>query len=86
MATDDPATALQVARAIPAADNPCVHLGLVAVASPVPVATGVMHLEASGIPARPVREDSIAPCDLLRDPACTAAGIAALLRGRPRSA
>jgi hypothetical protein len=41
VATDDPATALQVARAIPATDNPYVHLDLVAVASSVPAVKAV---------------------------------------------
>ncbi|MFJ9566991.1 fic family toxin-antitoxin system, toxin component [Streptomyces fuscichromogenes] len=51
----------------------------------VAAATGVMYLEASGIPVKPAREDAIALRDLLREPACTAAGIAALLRGWPRA-
>ncbi|MFF8431732.1 fic family toxin-antitoxin system, toxin component [Streptomyces sp. NPDC016566] len=51
----------------------------------VAAATGVMYLEASGIPVKPAREDAIALRDLLRDPACTAAKIAALLRGWPRA-
>ncbi|MFJ9893655.1 hypothetical protein ACIQPR_10020 [Streptomyces sp. NPDC091280] len=41
VATDDPATALHIARAIPATDNPYVHLDLVAVASSVPAAKAV---------------------------------------------
>ncbi len=44
-----------------------------------------MYLEASGIPVKPAREDALALRDLLRDPACTAARIAALLRGWPRA-
>ncbi|MEV7565509.1 fic family toxin-antitoxin system, toxin component [Streptomyces tanashiensis] len=51
----------------------------------VAAATGVMYLEASGIPVKPAREDAIALRDLLRDPTCTAARIAALLRDWPRS-
>ncbi|MEU9455109.1 fic family toxin-antitoxin system, toxin component [Streptomyces sp. NPDC048277] len=51
----------------------------------VAAATGVMYLEASGIPVKPAREDAIALRDLLRDPACTAARIAALLRDWPRA-
>ncbi|MHB9863447.1 fic family toxin-antitoxin system, toxin component [Streptomyces sp. YIM S03343] len=51
----------------------------------VAAATGVMYLEASGIPVKPAREDAAALRDLLRDPACTAARIATLLRGWPRS-
>ncbi|MFJ5708323.1 MULTISPECIES: hypothetical protein [unclassified Streptomyces] len=46
----------------------------------VAAATGVMYLEASGIRLRPTREDAIALRDLLRDPTCGAAAIAALLR------
>ncbi|MEW1904527.1 MULTISPECIES: fic family toxin-antitoxin system, toxin component [unclassified Streptomyces] len=52
----------------------------------VAAATGVMYLEASGIPVKPAREDAVALRDLLRDPACTTARIAALLRGWPRTA
>ncbi|MFF4749162.1 fic family toxin-antitoxin system, toxin component [Streptomyces sp. NPDC002514] len=52
----------------------------------VAAATGVMYLEASGIPVKPGYHDAVALRDLLRDPYCTAAGIAALLRGWPRSA
>ncbi|MGI5414013.1 fic family toxin-antitoxin system, toxin component [Streptomyces chartreusis] len=51
----------------------------------VAAATGVMYLEASGIPVKPTREDAVALRDLLRDPACTAAGIAALLRSWPQA-
>jgi hypothetical protein len=51
----------------------------------VAAATGVMYLEASGTPVKPAREDAIALRDLLRDPACTAARIAALLRSWPRA-
>ncbi|MCQ9132008.1 fic family toxin-antitoxin system, toxin component [Streptomyces hilarionis] len=49
----------------------------------VAAATGVMYLEAAGIPVKPAREDAIALKDLLLDPACTAAKIAALLRAWP---
>ncbi|MFD9466537.1 fic family toxin-antitoxin system, toxin component, partial [Streptomyces sp. NPDC060027] len=49
----------------------------------VAAATGVMYLEASGIPVKPTRDDAVALRDLLRDPACTAARIAALLRSWP---
>lgn len=49
----------------------------------VAAATGVLYLEASGIPLKPSREDAIALRDLLRDPTCTTAGIAALLRSWP---
>ncbi|MFC8172294.1 fic family toxin-antitoxin system, toxin component [Streptomyces sp. NPDC057242] len=52
----------------------------------VAAATGVMYLEASGIPVEPARQDAIALRDLLRDPACTTARIDALLRGWPGSA
>lgn len=38
----------------------------------VAAATGVMYLEASGIPVKPTREDAVALRELLRDPACTA--------------
>ncbi|WP_200304145.1 fic family toxin-antitoxin system, toxin component [Streptomyces adelaidensis] len=51
----------------------------------VAAATGVMYLEASGIPVKPTREDAVALRDLLRDPACTAPRIAALLRTWPRA-
>ncbi|CAM5322071.1 fic family toxin-antitoxin system, toxin component [Streptomyces aurantiogriseus] len=51
----------------------------------VAAATGVMYLEASGIPVKPAREDAIALRDLLRNPACTAARIAALLRSWPQA-
>ncbi|GHE80359.1 hypothetical protein GCM10018782_62080 [Streptomyces griseoaurantiacus] len=51
----------------------------------VAAATGVMYLEASGITVKPAREDALALRDLLRDPACTASRIAALLRGWPRA-
>jgi len=46
----------------------------------VAAATGVMYLEASGVPAKPTREDAVALRDLLRDPACTVTKIAELLR------
>ena len=46
----------------------------------VAAATGVMYLEAAGIAVKPTREDAIALRDLLLDPGCTAARIAALLR------
>ncbi|MFD8736035.1 fic family toxin-antitoxin system, toxin component [Streptomyces sp. NPDC059618] len=49
----------------------------------VAAATGVMYLEAAGIPVKPVREDAVALKDLLLDPACTAGNIAALLRTWP---
>ncbi|MFF1442242.1 fic family toxin-antitoxin system, toxin component [Streptomyces sp. NPDC058295] len=51
----------------------------------VAAATGVMYLDASGIPVKPTREDAVALRDLLRDPACTAGRIAALLRAWPRA-
>jgi hypothetical protein len=51
----------------------------------VAAATGVMYLEASGVPVKPTRQDALALRDLLRDPACTAAGIAALLRTWPHA-
>ncbi|MEV7393231.1 MULTISPECIES: fic family toxin-antitoxin system, toxin component [unclassified Streptomyces] len=51
----------------------------------VAAATGVMYLEASGIPVKPAREDAVALRDLLRDPACTAARIATQLRGWPQA-
>lgn len=49
----------------------------------VAAATGVMYLEASGIPVKPAREDAMALRDLLRDPTCTTRRIAALLRSWP---
>ncbi|MET9505786.1 fic family toxin-antitoxin system, toxin component [Streptomyces sp. NPDC006259] len=49
----------------------------------VAAATGVMYLEAAGIPVKPAREDAVALRDLLLDPACTVAEIAALLRTWP---
>ncbi|PKW12523.1 hypothetical protein SAMN05428944_0199 [Streptomyces sp. 1222.5] len=49
----------------------------------VAAATGVMYLEAAGIPVKPAREDAIALKDLLLDPACTAGKIATLLRSWP---
>jgi len=49
----------------------------------VAAATGVMYLEASGIPVKPTRDDAIALRDLLRDASCTAARIAALMRSWP---
>ncbi|MFH0176960.1 fic family toxin-antitoxin system, toxin component [Streptomyces cacaoi] len=51
----------------------------------VAAATGVMYLDASGIPVKPTREDAVALRDLLRDPTCTAGRIAALLRAWPRA-
>ncbi|MFF4053914.1 fic family toxin-antitoxin system, toxin component [Streptomyces chartreusis] len=51
----------------------------------VAAATGVMYLEASGIPLKPTREDAIALRDLLRDSACTAKKIADLLRTWPQA-
>ncbi|MBA2950825.1 fic family toxin-antitoxin system, toxin component [Streptomyces himalayensis] len=49
----------------------------------VAAATGVMYLEASGIPVKPSHDDAIALRDLLLDPACTAAKIATVLRSWP---
>ncbi|WP_328884734.1 fic family toxin-antitoxin system, toxin component [Streptomyces sp. NBC_00299] len=49
----------------------------------VAAATGVMYLEASGIPVKPTRDDALALRDLLRDPACTSGKIAAVLRAWP---
>ncbi|WRZ95303.1 fic family toxin-antitoxin system, toxin component [Streptomyces sp. NBC_01007] len=49
----------------------------------VAAATGVMYLEASGIPVKPTRDDAVALRDLLRDPGCTATKIAVLLRSWP---
>ncbi|MEU3921999.1 fic family toxin-antitoxin system, toxin component [Streptomyces sp. NPDC029004] len=49
----------------------------------VAAATGVMYLEATGIPVKPTRDDAIALRDLLLEPACTAAKIAALLKTWP---
>ena len=49
----------------------------------VAAATGVMYLEASGIPLKPTRNDAIALRDLLRDPTCTTLRIATLLRTWP---
>jgi hypothetical protein len=49
----------------------------------VAAATGVMYLEASGITVKPTRDDAVALRDLLRDPTCTAAAIAAQLRTWP---
>ncbi|MFI0966527.1 fic family toxin-antitoxin system, toxin component [Streptomyces sp. NPDC021080] len=49
----------------------------------VAAASGVMYLEAVGIPVKPAREDAIALKDLLMDSACTAGKIAALLRTWP---
>jgi hypothetical protein len=51
----------------------------------VAAATGVMYLEASGIPAKPTHEDAVALRDLLRDPTCTTARIATLLRAWPQA-
>ncbi|MFI0742791.1 fic family toxin-antitoxin system, toxin component [Streptomyces sp. NPDC021100] len=51
----------------------------------VAAATGVMYLEASGLPVKPTREDAAALRDLLCDPACTAKRIATLLRGWPQA-
>ncbi|MGW1076750.1 fic family toxin-antitoxin system, toxin component [Streptomyces sp. NPDC002537] len=51
----------------------------------VAAATGVMYLEASGVPVKPSREDAMALRDLLLDPACTAQRIAALLKTWPAS-
>ncbi|MFI6279734.1 fic family toxin-antitoxin system, toxin component [Streptomyces sp. NPDC050988] len=51
----------------------------------VAAATGVMYLEASGIPVKPTRENAVALRDMLRDPACTAARIATLLRTWPQA-
>ncbi|MDQ0766642.1 hypothetical protein QF027_009277 [Streptomyces canus] len=49
----------------------------------VAAASGVMYLEAAGMPVKPAREDAVALKDLLLDPACTAGKIAALLRTWP---
>ncbi|MEV6654655.1 fic family toxin-antitoxin system, toxin component [Streptomyces sp. NPDC051219] len=49
----------------------------------VAAATGVMYLEAAGIPVKPTRDDAIALRDMLLDSACTVAEIAALLRSWP---
>jgi hypothetical protein len=51
----------------------------------VAAATGVMYLEASGIPVKPTREDAVALRDMLRDPSCTAARIADLLHAWPQA-
>lgn len=51
----------------------------------VAASTGVMYLEASGIPVKPTREDAIALRDTLRDPACTAVRVAAVLRTWPQT-
>jgi hypothetical protein len=51
----------------------------------VAAATGVMYLEASDIQVKPTHEDAVALRDLLRDPACTAKKIAALLRAWPHA-
>lgn len=51
----------------------------------VAAATGVMYLEASGITVKPTRDDALALRDLLREPSCTAAKIAALMRSWPRT-
>ncbi|MEV5279734.1 fic family toxin-antitoxin system, toxin component [Streptomyces sp. NPDC006692] len=50
----------------------------------VAAATGVMYLEASGIPVKPTREDAVALRDLLREPDCTTKRITALLRAWPQ--
>ncbi|MEU3186107.1 fic family toxin-antitoxin system, toxin component [Streptomyces sp. NPDC006923] len=49
----------------------------------VAAATGVMYLEASGISVKPGKDEAVALRDLLLDPTCTAAAIAALLRTWP---
>ncbi|MFJ3311149.1 fic family toxin-antitoxin system, toxin component [Streptomyces sp. NPDC086549] len=49
----------------------------------VAAATGVMYLEASGIPVKPTREDALALRDLLRAPTCTTHRIATQLRSWP---
>ncbi|MGW0083116.1 fic family toxin-antitoxin system, toxin component [Streptomyces sp. NPDC003393] len=49
----------------------------------VAAATGVMYLDAVGIPVKPAREDAVALKDLLLDPGCTAEKIATLLRTWP---
>jgi hypothetical protein len=49
----------------------------------VAAATGVMYLEASGIPVKPTRDDALALRELLRDPACTSGRIATHLRAWP---
>ncbi|MEV5807257.1 fic family toxin-antitoxin system, toxin component [Streptomyces parvulus] len=51
----------------------------------VAAATGVMYLEASGIPVKPTRDDVVALRELLRDPTCTARRITALLRAWPQA-
>ncbi|MET9141829.1 fic family toxin-antitoxin system, toxin component [Streptomyces parvulus] len=51
----------------------------------VAAATGVMYLEASGVPVKPGREDAVALRELLRDPDCTAKRVAALLRAWPQA-
>ncbi|MFG2792002.1 fic family toxin-antitoxin system, toxin component [Streptomyces sp. NPDC048419] len=51
----------------------------------VAAATGVMYLEASGIPLKPTRDDAVALRDLLRDSSCTAARIAAQMQSWPRT-
>ncbi|WP_331744281.1 fic family toxin-antitoxin system, toxin component (plasmid) [Streptomyces sp. NBC_01136] len=51
----------------------------------VAAATGVMYLEASGMPVKPTREEAVALRDLLRDPGCTAKRIAELLRAWPQA-
>ncbi|MEU6291369.1 fic family toxin-antitoxin system, toxin component [Streptomyces sp. NPDC005047] len=51
----------------------------------VAAATGVMYLEASGVPVKPSREDAVALRELLRDPNCTAKRVAALLRAWPQA-
>jgi hypothetical protein len=49
----------------------------------VAAATGVMYLEAAGVTVKPTRDDAIGLKDLLLDPGCTVAQIAALLRSWP---
>ncbi|MEV6536155.1 fic family toxin-antitoxin system, toxin component [Streptomyces sp. NPDC051639] len=52
----------------------------------VAAASGVMYLEAAGISVEPGRDDAIALKDLLLDPSCTAADVAAVLRTWPTAA
>ncbi|MGW0761983.1 fic family toxin-antitoxin system, toxin component [Streptomyces sp. NPDC002814] len=51
----------------------------------VAAATGVMYLEASGTPVKPTHQDAVVLRDLLREPTCTTASIAALLRAWPQA-
>jgi hypothetical protein len=49
----------------------------------VAAASGVMYLQAAGISVKPGHQDAVALKDLLLDPSCTAAKIAALLQTWP---